>query len=129
MDESVLLICRLEVVVEVEAHPGGHEQLRQWCGDVMPGVLPLSNVALVVEGRQPTLAYQLLGGCAQTAGHTKATHCPHHCIYLSASKACIVMLHLQSKYRTTYVRNLLTGAWKYDIWPVWNLAHSGPCAC
>ena len=79
---------------------------------MMPGVLSPSNVALVVEGRQPTRAYQPLGSCAQTAGHRKAAHCPHHCRYLSASKACIVMLHLQSKDRTTYVRNLLTSAWK-----------------
>ena len=57
-----------------------------------------------------------VGGCARTAGHTKAARCPRHCRYLSASKACIVscivMLHLQSKDRTTYVRNLLTSAWK-----------------
>ena len=118
MDENVLLIRRLEVVVEVEveAHPGGREQLHQWCGDMMPGVLPPNNVALVVEGRQPTPAYQPLGGCTRTAGHTKAARCPRHCRYLSASKACIVscivMLHLQSKDTTTYVRNLLTSAWK-----------------
>ena len=100
MDENVLPIHRLEVVVEVEveAHPGGREQLRQWCGGMMLGVLPPSNVALVVEGRQPTPAYQPLGGCARIAGHTKAAHCPRHYRYLSASKACIVscivMLHL-----------------------------------
>jgi hypothetical protein len=53
-----------------------------------------------------------VGGCARTAGHTKAARCPRHCRYLTVSKACIVMLHLQSKDRTTYVRNLLTSAWK-----------------
>ena len=83
---------------------------------MMLGVLPPNNVALVIEGRQPTPAYQPLGGCARIAGHTKAAHCPRHYRYLSASKACIVscivMLHLQSKDRTTYVRNLLTSAWK-----------------
>jgi hypothetical protein len=109
MDENVLPIRLLEVVVEVEAHPGGREQLRQWCGGMMPSVLPPNNVALVVEGWQPTPAYQPLGGCARTAGHTKVARCPRHCKYLSASKACIVsfiiMLHLQSKDRTTYVRN------------------------
>jgi hypothetical protein len=46
----------------------------------------------------------------------KAARCPRHCIYLSASKACIVsclvMLHLQSKDTIMYVRNLLTGVWK-----------------
>ena len=82
----------------------------------MLGVLPPNNVALVIEGRQPTPAYQPLGGCARTARHTKVARCPHHYRYLSASKACIVscivMLHLQSKDRTTYVRNLLTSAWK-----------------
>jgi hypothetical protein len=102
--------------VEVEAHPGGREQLRQWCGGMMPGVLPPSNVTLVVEGRQPTPTYQPLGGCARTARHTKAARCPRHCRYLYASTtcivSCIVMLHLQSKDTTMYVRNLLTSAWK-----------------
>jgi hypothetical protein len=65
MDENVLLILRLEVevevAVEVDAHPGGREQLRPCCGSMMPGVLPQNNVAPVVEGRHPTRAYQPLG--------------------------------------------------------------------
>ena len=73
MDENVLPIRLLEVVVEVEveAHPGGREQLRQWCGGMMLGVLPPSNVALVVEGRQPTLAYQPLGVVLEPLGIRK----------------------------------------------------------
>jgi hypothetical protein len=100
----------------VEAHPGRCEQLRQWCGGMMPGVLPPNNVALVIKGRQPTPTYQPLGGYARIVGHTKAARCPRHYRYLSASQACvvscIVMLHLQSKDTTMYVRNLLTGVWK-----------------
>jgi hypothetical protein len=66
MDVNILPIHLLEVVVkvEVEAHPGGCKQLRQWCGGMMPSVLPPTNVALIIEGRQPTPAYQPLGGCA-----------------------------------------------------------------
>ena len=89
MDENVLPIRLPEVVVvemEVEAHPGGREQLCQWCGGMMPDILPPNNVALVVEGRQPTPAYQPLGGCARTAGHTKVARCPRRCRYLSTSK-------------------------------------------
>ena len=73
MDENVLPIRLLEVVVEVEveAHPGGREQLCQWCGGMMPGVLPPNNVSLVIEGRQPTLAYQLLGVVLEPLGIQK----------------------------------------------------------
>ena len=73
MDKNVLPIRRLEVVVEVEveAHPGGREQLHQWCGDMMPGVLPPNNVALVVEGRQATPAYQPLGVVLEPLGIRK----------------------------------------------------------
>jgi hypothetical protein len=82
----------------------------------MLGVLPPNNVALVIEGRQPTLAYQPLGVVLEPLGIRKQLVVPCHCRYLSASKACIVscivMLQLQSKDRTTYVRNLLTSAWK-----------------
>ena len=102
--------------VALQGHPAGRDQLRPWCGGTMLGILPPSNVALVVEGRQPTPAFQPLGGCARTIGHTKVARCPCHCRYLSTSKACIVscivMFHLHSKDRTTYVRNLLTSAWK-----------------
>jgi hypothetical protein len=78
------------VEVALQGHPAGRDQLRPWCGGTMPGVLPPSNVAPVVEGRQPTLSYQPSRGSAQTAGHTKVTRCPRRCRYLSASQACIV---------------------------------------
>ena len=72
-NEHVLQILRLEAEVEValEAHPTGREQLRVWCGGTMPGVLPPSNVALVVEGRQPTRSYQLLGVLLEPLGIQK----------------------------------------------------------
>ena len=91
-NEHVLQILRLEAEVEValQGHPAGRDQLRPWCGDTMPGVLPPSNVAPIVEGRHPTLSDQPLGGYAQTAGHTKAARCPRRCRYLSASQTCIV---------------------------------------
>ena len=71
MDENVPPIRRREVVVEVEAHPGGREQLRWWCVGIMLGVLPPSNVALVVERRQPSPAYQSLGVVLEPLGIRK----------------------------------------------------------
>ena len=73
MDETVIPIHRLEVVVEVEmeAHPSGREQLRWWCVGIMLGVLPPSNVALVVERRQPSPAYQSLGVVLEPLGIRK----------------------------------------------------------
>jgi hypothetical protein len=73
MDVNILPIHLLEVVVkvEVEAHPGGCKQLRQWCGGMMPSVLPPNNVALIVEGRQPTPAYQPLGVVLEPLGIRK----------------------------------------------------------
>ena len=72
-NEHVLQILRLEAEVEaaLQGHSAGHDQLRPWCGDTMPGVLPPSNVALVVEGRQPTRSYQLLGVLLEPLGIQK----------------------------------------------------------
>jgi hypothetical protein len=59
------------VEVVLEAHPAGREQLRLWCGDTMPGVLPPSNVAPVVAGLQPTRSYQSLGVLLEPLGIQK----------------------------------------------------------
>jgi len=52
---------------------------------MMPGELPPSKIALVVEGRQPTQAYHPLVGSARTSGHKKAASWLRHYRYLSAS--------------------------------------------